>query len=85
MKGYQKRQPTVNGSIEVMDMGPLVELASEGLLALSLEVGLEVLRQMLEADVTAEAGPKGTHTRIGRRTGTGRKRRGWSWADRKCQ
>ena len=61
MRGYQKRQSTVNGSIEVMDMGPLVELASEGLLALSVQVGLEVLRQMLAVDVTALAGAKGRH------------------------
>ena len=72
MRGYQKRQSTVNGSIEVMDMGPLVELASEGLLALSLEVGLEVFRQMLEADVEAQVGRKGTHNpeRIAYRHGT---------------
>lgn len=61
MKGYQKERASVNGSIEVMDMGPLVELASEGLLALSVQVGLEVLRQMLAVDVTALAGAKGRH------------------------
>jgi len=61
MKGYQKERAFVNGSIEVMDMGPLVELASEGLLALSVQVGLEVLRQMLAVDVTALAGAKGRH------------------------
>jgi len=38
-----------------------VELASEGLLALSVQVGLEVLRQMLAVDVTALAGAKGRH------------------------
>lgn len=61
MKGYQKERASVNGSIEVMDMGPLVELASEGLPALSVQVGLEVLRQMLAVDVTALAGAKGRH------------------------
>ena len=61
MKGYQKERASVNGSIEVMDMEPLVELASEGLLALSLQVGLEVLRQMLAGDVMALAGAKGRH------------------------
>jgi hypothetical protein len=30
MKGYQKERASVNGSIEVMGMEPLVELASEG-------------------------------------------------------
>jgi transposase-like protein len=61
MKGYQKERASVNGSIEVMDMEPLAELASEGLLALSLQVGLEVFRQMLARDVMVLAGVKGRH------------------------
>ena len=61
MKGYQKKQGSVKGSIEVLDAEVLMALASEGLLALSLQVGLEVLRQMLDADVEALAGAKGTH------------------------
>ena len=44
MKGYQKERASVNGSIKIMDMEPLAELASEGLLALSLQVGLEAVR-----------------------------------------
>ena len=39
----------------------VAKLASEGLLALSVQVGLEVLRQMLAVDVTALAGAKGRH------------------------
>jgi hypothetical protein len=61
MKEYQKERPSVKGSLEVLDAELLVELASVGLLALSLQVGLKVFRQMLEADVEAQAGPKGTH------------------------
>lgn len=61
MTGYQKKQGSVKGSIEVLDAQLLMALASEGLLALSLQVGLEVLRQMLDADVEALAGAKGTH------------------------
>lgn len=74
MKGYQKERTSVKGSIEVLDVKPLEELASEGLLALSIELGLEVVRQMLEADVTAQAGPKGTHNpdRTAYRHGTGK-------------
>ena len=51
-----------------------MELASEGLLSLSTRVGLEVVRQLLEADVTAQAGPKGTHNpdRTAYRHGTGK-------------
>jgi putative transposase len=74
MKGYQKERTSVKGSIEVLDVELLVELASEGLLALSTRVGLEVVRQMLEADVTAQAGPKGTHNseRAAYRHGSGK-------------
>ena len=61
MKEYQKRQATVKGSIAVLDTELLTALASEGLLALSLQVGLEVFRQMLDTDVEALAGAKGTH------------------------
>ena len=35
MKEYQKERPSVKGSIKVLDAESLVELASEGLLALS--------------------------------------------------
>lgn len=36
-------------------------IANEGLLALSVELGLNVMRQMFEADVISYAGPKGKH------------------------
>lgn len=58
-------------------------LASEGLLALSLQVGLEVFRQMLDTDVEAWPGPRGYIIRIGGHTGTARNQRGWSWAARR--
>lgn len=76
MQGYQKGSKTVKGSIEVIDSDRLVERASEGLLALSVELGLEVLRQMMESDVTAQAGPKGRHNaaRTAYRHGTERTR-----------
>ena len=73
MKEYQKEQASVKGSIEVLDTEMLMALASEGLLALSLQVGLEVFRQMLETDVEVLAGAKGTHNqdRSAYRHGTG--------------
>jgi len=61
MKLYQREQETVKGSVAIRDVGALTARASEGLLQLSVELGLEVLRQMLEADVTELAGPKGKH------------------------
>lgn len=77
MKEYQRKQASVKGSIEVLDAELLTSLASEGLLALSLQVGLEVFRQMLDADVEALAGVKGTHNpnRSAYRHGT--EQRGW--------
>ena len=40
-------------------LGQLVGAAKEGLLALSVEVGLEVLRELLEEEVEGIVGPKG--------------------------
>jgi putative transposase len=40
-------------------LGELVGAAREGLLALSVEVGLEVLRKLLEEEVDELVGPKG--------------------------
>jgi hypothetical protein len=42
-------------------LGQLVGAAREGLLALSVEVGLGVLRELLEAEVEGIVGPKGKH------------------------
>ena len=40
-------------------LGELVEAAREALLALSVEVGLRVLRELLELEVDQGVGPKG--------------------------
>ncbi len=42
-------------------LGQLLGAAKEGLLALSVEVGLGVLRELLEAEVEEIVGPKGRH------------------------
>jgi putative transposase len=42
-------------------LGELVHSAQEGLLALSVGVGLGVLAEMLEEEVDEVVGPKGTH------------------------
>ena len=44
-------------------LGRLVGVAKEGLLALSVEVGLGVLRELLEEEVCEIVGPKGTWNR----------------------
>ncbi len=42
-------------------LGELVEAAKEGLLALSVGVGLGVLSELMEEEVEGLAGPKGKH------------------------
>ena len=44
-------------------LGQLIGAAREGLLALSAEVGLGVLRELLEVEVDQIVGPKGKHDR----------------------
>lgn len=61
MKVYNQEPQSVKESIAVIDSEALFAQASEGLLSLSVKLGLEVLRQMMEADVTKLAGPKGKH------------------------
>jgi len=61
MKLYQIPPTSVKESIQVLNTEILMSRASQGLLTLSMELGLEVLRQMMEDDVTAVAGEKGKH------------------------
>jgi len=61
MRLYQGGTTPVKGSIQVLDVELLRGKASEGLLALSLAMGLEVIRQILEEDATALAGKRGKH------------------------
>ena len=49
------------GSIRVIDSTPLRAIADAGLQSLCKEIGFEALRQILEQDVEALAGPKGKH------------------------
>ena len=51
-----------NKTIEIIkDYEQLEMIANEGLLTLSIELGITVMKQMFEADVAAHAGPKGKH------------------------
>lgn len=61
MKSYQKKESKVKESIAILDQEKLLETAAGGLLNLSIELGFEVMRQMLELDVEALAGKKGKH------------------------
>jgi len=73
MKVYQENRKTVNGSIEIADSEILFEKARNGLLELSMSLGIEVMRMMFEKEVKQYAGPKGKHKtadRTGYRHGT---------------
>ncbi|MDR0614446.1 MAG: IS256 family transposase [Lactobacillales bacterium] len=72
MKLYQKKEKIVKNSVEVLDPTVLLEKASKGLLSLSVELGFEVLRQLMEEEVTELVGEKGKHQkgRKGYRHGT---------------
>ena len=61
MKSYQKTEKSVKKSIEIIDVEALKAQAAAGLLNLSLELGLAVVAQILEQDVTELAGAKGKH------------------------
>lgn len=72
MKVYQEKQEIVNTVIEVTNQ-ILQEKAKDGLLKLSMSLGIEVMRMMFEEDVTMYAGPKdkhGTVERVGYRHGS---------------
>jgi putative transposase len=64
-KNYQKDQcemsaPAVPERVSVA-LGELIGEVHEGLLALAVGAGLQVLTAMMEADVSAVCGPKGRH------------------------
>ena len=61
MKVYQNDESLVNNALQLIDPKSLVAKASDGLLALSVELGLDVLRQMMESEVVEYVGAKGTH------------------------
>ncbi|MGI6625562.1 MAG: IS256 family transposase [Limnochordia bacterium] len=73
MKVYQEKQEMVNTGIEITNYEILQEKAKDGLLKLSMSLGIEVMRMMFEEDVTMYAGPKGKHgteERVGYRHGS---------------
>jgi transposase-like protein len=61
MRGYQEKGVGVKGTIAILDEEPLVRCAAEGLKALCIQVGMEVMAQLLEGEVEAVCGPKGQH------------------------
>ena len=73
MKVYQENKGSVNENIEIINSTVLHEKARYGLMELSMALGLDVMRMMLEEDVAQYAGPKGKHNteeRTGYRHGT---------------
>ena len=52
--------PTVPDEV-LVSLGEIAESAKEGLLALAVGAGLQVMYAMMDADVTTLAGPRGRH------------------------
>jgi len=61
MKVYQNGKKSVKEAIKVIDAELLLAMASEGLLKLSTEIGMEAMSQIFESEVCSLAGPKGKH------------------------
>lgn len=73
MKVYQETEKSVNGTVKIINGNALYEKAKDGLLELSLSLGIDVMLMMFEEDVARYTGPKGKHNtpeRIGYRHGT---------------
>jgi len=58
-------------------------LARNGLLALSIAAGIQVLKTMLDVEVEEKAGPKGSTTRTEPYTAMELKKRLWFWTGEK--
>ena len=72
-KNYQNEkidtsQPAVPETVSVA-LGELAGELREGLLALAVGAGLQVMAALMEEDVTAACGPKGATTPTARRCG----------------
>jgi transposase-like protein len=61
MKGYQKQDGLVNSRVTILDPGKLLGIAAGGFLDLAIELGFEVMQQILDLDVEALAGKRGKH------------------------
>jgi transposase-like protein len=59
-EGMDTSQPTVLDTVSV-SLAELAEEMREGLLALAVGTGLQVMAAIMEEDVTAKCGPKGRH------------------------
>jgi putative transposase len=60
IEGIRSEELTLPPGVQAA-LGELVNAAKDGLLALSVGVGLGVLAEMMEAEVTEVVGPKGKH------------------------
>jgi transposase-like protein len=63
MKVYQKNKKSVKECIQVIDAESLMECATTGLLKLSVELGLGVIQDIFDYEVSTHAGEKGRHSK----------------------
>ena len=84
-KNYQKNQCDTSAlavpeQVSVA-MNEIAENMREGLLALAVGAGLQVMTQLMDADVTAVCGPRGKQTLSVRRPDTAPSTARSRWAD----
>ena len=72
MEVYQRGRKSVKNAIQIVDTEVLLNMASQGLLNLATELGMEAMCQIFEHEVEQHVGPKGKHdaTRRAYRHGT---------------
>jgi len=58
---YQKKKEEKTRNVAVLDVETLRGMAAKGLMNLSVQLGMEVLQQMIEIEVAGYAGEKGRH------------------------
>ena len=66
-------------------MADVAVAAREGLLAMSVAVGLRVVGELLDAEITAAAGPKHAKQPSGSRAGMAARQGRWCWAGGGCR
>jgi putative transposase len=77
------KQPWLPQQVQV-SLHEIVGAAKERLLALAVAVVLDVLRSMMEAEVTAIVGPKGKHNPNRKAFRHGTRRGGACWVGGRC-
>jgi len=91
-KKYQIKDTKTNDALELavptsvsVAMSEIAADMREGLLALAVGAGLQVMQSLMDADVTAVCGPRGRHDPTRSATRHGREAGSVTWAGDECR